>query len=199
MKLLALSLTNLQDARYCAAAGFDYLGFSLERGSMRKLSVPMIWNIVQWTNGPETALQLNIDSLEELDEAETTFPFGVVILDGNLPDDVIHELLERPSVQGKPVLFTWGIESPRSDWETLIEEYENAFLLITADDEDDLTPYWEDMEHIVVHFSDLEAAARYVQSDCPRPYAIAIGAEANDADGLLDYTAVDDFMEVFLR
>lgn len=54
-------LTNLQDARACAAWGADFLSFALERGALHKLSELTLKSILEWLAGPLPVLALGAD------------------------------------------------------------------------------------------------------------------------------------------
>ena len=47
-------LTRLEDARYCAASGADYLGFILAEDSPRRITPDLAREIVGWVYGPLT-------------------------------------------------------------------------------------------------------------------------------------------------
>ena len=46
-------LTSLADARYCAGAGADYLGFVFHEESPRHVTPPAVKEIAEWLHGPE--------------------------------------------------------------------------------------------------------------------------------------------------
>jgi len=54
-------VVHLQDARYCAAAGVQYLTFCLERGHMRKLAENTVWELLEWLSGPQFILDFGLD------------------------------------------------------------------------------------------------------------------------------------------
>ena len=47
MKVKICGITNLADARYCAAAGADYVGFVLAASSPRRVSVTTAREIIK--------------------------------------------------------------------------------------------------------------------------------------------------------
>ncbi len=53
-RLKICGITRLEDARFCAAEGADYLGFVLYEGSPRCIQPREVGEIVAWVHGPET-------------------------------------------------------------------------------------------------------------------------------------------------
>jgi hypothetical protein len=60
-------VTNLQDARACAAWGVDYLSFSLERGSLYKVNDALLLSVLEWLAGPLPVISLG-DDVEPIGE-----------------------------------------------------------------------------------------------------------------------------------
>ena len=155
-KLKISNLTNLQDARYCAAVGFDLVSFSLERGNVRKLPAPTVWNIATWLDGPGLALEMNIDSLDELegasvDPAYLTFPVedwdenlfnyapGIILrADPGCPPEQVRDMVQGAA--GKDLKFEISISS--------LQEY---------------LPYQPVREHLFLHFPSMEMAAAFMR------------------------------------
>lgn len=52
-KLKICGLTTLADARYCAGAGVDYLGFIFHPPSPRAVQPQLVRSIADWIHGPE--------------------------------------------------------------------------------------------------------------------------------------------------
>lgn len=55
------NITNLADARYAAALGVDYLCFAQERGSMYKVPIQTVQEILPWIEGPQAVLSYGHD------------------------------------------------------------------------------------------------------------------------------------------
>jgi hypothetical protein len=64
MLLKVNHIVELQDARYCAAAGVDFISFALDRDSWHHLSVAQVQEILGWLSGPKPVLDFGRD-LEE--------------------------------------------------------------------------------------------------------------------------------------
>lgn len=71
-KLKICGITRLEDARYAAAAGADYLGFIQYPGSPRYIAPERARDIVEWIHGPQ--------------------PVGVFV---NAPSDVVNRTAEK--------------------------------------------------------------------------------------------------------
>ncbi|WNJ21275.1 hypothetical protein [Pontibacter sp. G13] len=190
------NLTQLQDARSSAAVGFDIISFSLERGSNRKLSASMIWNMVNWLSGPEIALELNEASIPELDQVAEqmdyqvlTFPaagFGLSLLgdrtakkiilrtDAPAPDAEIEAALEALTGAGIQGIVEVSLENPQdaANWTPLADQ-------------------------VLLHFPALGHLSLFVDNSDWAPLGFAIGQEAEEEPGTLDYEAIDDFIDAF--
>ncbi|MFW5972805.1 MAG: phosphoribosylanthranilate isomerase [Bacteroidota bacterium] len=53
IRIKICGLTSLADARYCAGAGADYLGFVFYESSPRSVSSDVVREIASWVHGPE--------------------------------------------------------------------------------------------------------------------------------------------------
>jgi phosphoribosylanthranilate isomerase len=56
-KVKISQITNLTDARYFAAMGVDYLGFTIHPDSEAFVSPPQLKEMVEWVEGPEIVLE----------------------------------------------------------------------------------------------------------------------------------------------
>ncbi|MBX3102476.1 MAG: hypothetical protein KF690_08215 [Bacteroidetes bacterium] len=83
-------LTNLQDARYCAAMNLDYVGFCMERGHVRKMAEETIAEIAEWLSGPQVVLDFGAD-VEGLQDWHTRYPGDGRLLQMNY-DAAAHTL-----------------------------------------------------------------------------------------------------------
>ena len=194
-KLKIGPLTQLQDARSSAAVGFDILSFSLERGSMKKLAPNTIWNIVNWLQGPEILLELNKNSLEELEEINKSFqahwvsfpledwdsaflskvPEKVLLLVKQEAD--IKELLaiqEKAKDSGKDIFFEIEIKQPAE-----VQKFHDL------------------LAYCFFHFSESDHAFRFLKQENQAPFGISQGEEFREDAEYLDYELIDDWMEIF--
>ncbi|MEO0470288.1 MAG: hypothetical protein AAF206_11745 [Bacteroidota bacterium] len=191
-KLKISNLTNLQDARSSAAVGFDLISFSLERGSMKKLSASMIWNMVNWLSGPEIVLEMNVVSLEELPETEKMFQHRYITLPIAEWSDLVWQHTEAVILRGDqftdPLYIAQLVdEAEKKDKELKIE--------ITLTELNQLDAYQDVFPHIFLHLTDFEQLLTLVKSDRSLPGGLSLGEEAEEEPGVLHYERIDDFME----
>lgn len=186
-------LINLQDARYSAAAGFDIVSFSLERGNARKLSVSMIWNMVQWLTGPKSALEMNVASLEELAELDKSFAYGAITLpadewDERVWEHTLAEIILRADTSADPKHLAGVLQAGAAAGRTM-------WLELSLDAADAFAPYEQLADRCYLHFSSLNALSEFLTLATVFPYGIALGLEAEEEPGVLDYERIDEIVE----
>lgn len=192
-------LTNLQDARSSAAVGFDMISFSLERGSLRMLGSNLIWNIASWLSGPSIALELNRHSLDELQDMGESVTIGALsfpisdwrewIQEGQNPGDILPV---------STIHLRIG-EDPDDDEIVNIRsqaEAQGIELSFVINAKDNLPSLEKHKEYSFFHFQDLEEAAAFVQHSEWQPAGILLRDEAEEEFGILDYEAIDNWLEV---
>lgn len=115
LKLKINNLADLQDARYCAAFGVDFMSFALGRGDDYKMPERAVSEIVEWLEGPRfvfnygedyEAASAYLESNSGDSEApltEVRFPFDpaaeymlgdAVLLAVVLPAEIDHAIFE---------------------------------------------------------------------------------------------------------
>lgn len=97
-RLKICGLTRLEDARYCAAAGADYLGFIQYEGSPRYLPPEAAREIVEWLYGPETVGVFVDADAAEVNRVAALAGFDLVQLHGDETPDVCAAV-ERPVIK----------------------------------------------------------------------------------------------------
>ncbi len=193
-------LTNLQDARSCAAVGFDYVVFSLARGSHRMIPASSIWSIANWLSGPGLVLELNGASLPELEGLQGSLAIAAVVMPAEdwvqLSPEERMQLSGR--IQGKEI---WLACQHPGDLD-LVEEAVSlaaqqkleARLLMDADI---LPPGLEETYSIILHFSTPEASLEFIETSHWQPAGIWLGPEMEEAFGQLDYDRIDAWLETW--
>ena len=76
-------LTRLEDARYCAAAGADYLGFVFAEESPRCVDADLARDIVGWVYGPSTVGVFKDADPDEVNRVARLVGFDLVQLHGS--------------------------------------------------------------------------------------------------------------------
>ncbi len=67
MNIKVNHITNLHDSRFCAAEDVKYISFSLEKGHIRKVSIQLIKDIIEWLSGPIVVIDFGSDLQSLLD------------------------------------------------------------------------------------------------------------------------------------
>lgn len=104
-KVKICGLTTLEDARFCAGAGADYLGFIQHRSSPRYIPADEVQQIKEWIHGPETVgVFVNVDA-QTVNQSTEVADFDMIQLHGDespayckrMSRPVIKSLAVRPS------------------------------------------------------------------------------------------------------
>ena len=193
-KLKIGPLTQLQDARSSAAVGFDILSFSLERGSMKKMSPAMIWNMVNWIQGPQILLELNAASLEELEEMNKSFQASYV----QLPLAEWDAALLPQLAQGIYLKADKGanISDIKSSLSQIADAGKEGIVEISLDEISEVGEYQEILATTYLHFSSSETLFEYLKQEGPNPLGFALGEEFREDAEYLDYERIDDLIEL---
>ncbi|MFK7969718.1 MAG: hypothetical protein AB8F95_05090 [Bacteroidia bacterium] len=192
MKLKIGPLTNLQDARYGAAVGMSLMSFSLARGDNSKLSGATVWNMSQWLEGPALVLDMNAESLDELDGLGVdprylSFPLEdyelalfnyapaiIVLADSSLAPARIAEMVMEAKAAGHEL---------KVEIELKADESPQQFAHVAP--------------HVLLHFASLELADQFIAQPLFEPYGISFGKEAEEEPEVLDYEKLDDIAARF--
>lgn len=187
-------ITNLQDARSSAAVGINLLSFSLERGHGRKLPAKMVWSMANWLSGVEIVLDLNLQSLDELQEVGDSFSFQWVGFpaaewDSHLLKELPGVILSADSTLSPAQLAEWIAEAERQEKRLLVE--------LRVGETEALKAFEPFFPHLLLHFSSVDELQRYAATAPAVPYGFILGEEAEENPGELDYQRIDEFIEVF--
>ncbi|MFQ5569986.1 MAG: phosphoribosylanthranilate isomerase [Rhodothermales bacterium] len=98
LKVKTCGLTNLEDARFCAVAGADFLGFIQYPRSPRYVEPAVAKEIIQWVYGPETVGVFVNEEAEVVNRVTETVNFSMVQLHGTEPPAVCARI-ERPVIK----------------------------------------------------------------------------------------------------
>ncbi len=129
MKIKICGITTLEDARFCAAAGADFLGFIQAEESPRHVSADQARAIIEWLYGPETVGVFVNATPDRVNSAADRAGFTLVQLQGDeTPEDCAA--VERPVIKGLGIRpgMTAG------DVRKLVARYEDAaeYLLLDS-------------------------------------------------------------------
>ncbi len=129
LKIKICGITRLEDARFCAAAGADYLGFIQHPESPRYIAPEKAREIIEWCHVPSTVGVFVGAPLEGLHEAARTAGFTHIQLHGAEPPEYCAEV-ELPVIKAVRVLHDASSEQLRRLMEPFAE-WVQGFLLDT--------------------------------------------------------------------
>ena len=204
VKLKVCGITELEDARYLAGAGADYLGFIQHEDSPRYAPPSLASDIIQWVHGPKPVGVFVNDGASEINEAVNAAGFELVQLHGQEPP-YVAEQVECPVIK---VIHVRNDAAPEQ-LRTLFERYEDSaeyFLLDTHD-----SSVWGGTGEsfnwrLARTFSDeyplflagglnADNVARAI--DTMRPFAIDLSSSLESAPGQKSFEKIDTFMNAF--
>jgi phosphoribosylanthranilate isomerase len=87
-ELKICGITRLEDARYCAAAGADYLGFVQHPESTRYIAPSAAKDIIDWVYGPKTVGVFVNRTAAEINDSVEQAGFAIAQLHGDESPDV---------------------------------------------------------------------------------------------------------------
>ncbi len=128
-KVKICGITQLEDARYCAGAGADYLGFIQYEGSPRYLTPAKAKEIIDWVYGPAPVGVFVNSTADEINESCAQAGFRIAQLHG-------HETPETCAAVDVPVIKAFSVSHDASSEQLLaiMEPYRGIvdyFLLDT--------------------------------------------------------------------
>jgi phosphoribosylanthranilate isomerase len=203
-KLKICGITRLEDARYAAAAGADYLGFVQYEASPRYVAARHVREIADWVHGPQPVGVFVDATAEEINRIADEAGFAFVQLHG---DEPIFEVarVERPVIKALRV-------APETSPEMLrrrLREYEDVadyFMLDTHSEQlrggtgvpfdwDVARGLSDDYEVFLaggIGAGNVEACVRAVH-----PFAVDVSSSLESAPGVKDFSRIDAFMNSF--
>ncbi len=97
-RLKICGITNLEDARFCAAAGVDYLGFVFHRQSLRYIPPEHAKDINEWIIGPQSVGVFVDEDVDVVNQIAESVGLDLVQLHG---EESVHfcELVEPPVIK----------------------------------------------------------------------------------------------------
>lgn len=214
-RLKICGITRLEDARYAAAAGADYLGFVQHPGSPRYIDPEHARDIVEWIHGPKPVGVFVNTPADEVNRIAEKAGFDLVQLHGEEP---VSEALriERPVIKAFRV-------APGATPETLMDamrayEQAAAYFLLDAWSDEVYGGSGQPFDWRVappasqgagspegpgvflagvflaggLHAGNVAEAIRAL-----RPFAVDVSSGLESAPGQKDFSRIDDFMEAF--
>lgn len=204
LQLKVCGITALDDARYLAGAGADYLGFVQHEESPRYAPPPLVRDIMEWVHGPAPVGVFVNDGAAEINEAVDEAGFELAQLHGQEPPYVVEQV-DCPVIKAIHVRHDASPEQLR----TLLERYEDTadyFLLDTHD-----SSVWggtgksfnwrlardvsSDYPIFLAGGIDADNIRRAVET--MRPFAVDLSSSLEENPGEKSFAKIDTFLDAF--
>jgi phosphoribosylanthranilate isomerase len=206
LRLKVCGITELEDARYLAGAGVDYLGFVQHEDSPRYAPPSLASDIIEWVHGPSPVGVFVNDGARAVNEAVDAAGFELAQLHGQEPPHVVQQV-DCPVIKAIHVRNDAAPEQLR----TLFERYEDTadyFLLDTHD-----SSVWggtgesfnwrlartfaDEYPLFLAGGIDAENVRRAVET--MHPFAVDLSSSLEDRPGEKSFAKIDAFMDAFGR
>lgn len=195
-KLKLNHITDLHDARYCAAVGVHLLSFHLEEADEYSIAPQAVAGIMGWLSGPVGVGEFTHSDATSINALlETTgLPWISIPMDYSADEaaSIAAKLIFRGPAEA---LNSSGLAHLRS----LAARFPEALFEFTAGPEDE--EVWSAlkveglMERSILRFSEPTAIYSLLEKEGHPPHAFSLGEFVEEPDGALDYETCDDFME----
>jgi len=203
-KVKICGITRLEDARYCAAAGADYLGFIQYPGSPRYIEPGVAREIIEWVYGAKPVGVFVNESADVINRTAEDTGFELVQLHGTEPPELCAEV-EHPIIKAIPVVHDASAEQLRRLMEPYVEHVD-FFLLDTHKTNlwggTGESFNWRLARELSSEFpiflaggigaSNVEEAIRTMN-----PYAIDLSSSVESSPGIKDFDKLGAFFDVF--
>jgi len=205
-ELKICGITRLEDARYCAAAGADYLGFVQHPESARYIAPSAARDIIDWVYGPKTVGVFVNRTAAEINDSVEQAGFSIAQLHGDEPPDVcdgvtvpvikavrvgdgfnaggLDAFLRRYRDVADYFLFDtrvdglWGGSGVTFDWDIATALSDDVPVFLAGG----------------IRASNVEEAIRRVS-----PHGIDVSSGLESSPGIKDFEKIDAFFDVFHR
>jgi phosphoribosylanthranilate isomerase len=193
-RLKLSGINNLSDARFAAAAGFEYIGFCFNPQSDHYLAPVKAKEIIDWTTGCAISGEFGNQSVQEIADISSLLNLDAVELNNALLPDELKQI-DRAIIK--------HIDTALFQNESLLTELNayaavaDGFLLYTTNDQlpdaallkqicSDYKIIWgydvnaSGIKHIVEHY---------------RPYAINLQGGDEERPGVKDFDELNDILD----
>jgi len=199
LRVKICGITNLSDARYCAGAGADYLGFIQSEASPRYVLPDSAREIIEWVAGVKTVGVFVNAEVEQLNEVTSSVGFDIVQLHGDESADYCS-FVRRPVIK----VFRIRNEDDPAELRERLHPYiphVSAFLFDTFVDNHPggtgRTFSWEtvsdlDLDIPVFLAGGLNPANVAAAVETVRPFGLDISSGVEQSPGAKDLEAVDE-------
>lgn len=204
MKLKICGITRLADARYCAAAGADYLGFIQHPDSPRFIEAAAAKDIIEWVYGPQAVGVFVNRTPGEINTAVEEAGFALAQLHGDESPEVCADV-EVPVIKALRI----GPESTPEQVSVFFDQYDTVadyFLLdsrsVGVFGGSGTTFNWElvssrpDAKRMFLA-GGIRAANVAEAVQTVSPYAVDISSGVESRPGIKEFEKIDAFFDAF--
>lgn len=195
-KIKLAGVTNLSDARFAAAAGFDYIGFCFDTQQAAYIPPVKAREIMDWTTGSNIIGEFGSQSVQEINDIAELLNLDIIELNNHmLPGDI--------GLLNKPVIKRINLDTFNGD--KLLKEVEAyqpycaAFLLNL----ENYKPEWIDQIALINRQSEFfisgidQIDLLFELATTLRIGGIAIYGGSEEATGLKDFDYLNELSERF--
>jgi phosphoribosylanthranilate isomerase len=208
-KVVLSGVTRLEDARFAAARGADYLAFDQDPASPRYVPPGGVREIMSWVMGPEPVGVFTDASPDDVNRTCAEAGFRLARLDG-------HEPPEACSAVEVPVIKTFRLthDASAEQLRALLGVYRGAAAFFRLDTtttslwggpgETDRFPKgslsWRTVRDLAGDFDLVLAGALTAENVAEaaaamRPYALDLGPSVEEAPGMMDFDRLGAFFD----
>jgi phosphoribosylanthranilate isomerase len=203
-KIKLSGVTRLEDARFAAAMGADYLAFDQDPSGPRYVPPEHVKAIMAWVTGPEPVGVFAHVPPDEVNRACAEAGFRLAQLDG-------HEPPEACAAIAVPVLKTFRVRHDASaeQFRALVEPYRGSAAFVRLDPTgtslfggpgESLS--WRIVRDLARDFDLFLTGALTPENLAEavatmRPYALDLGPSVEEAPGVMDFDRLGAFFDAF--
>lgn len=189
------NITNLSDARFAAAAGFDYIGFCFDSSDINCIAPIKAQQIIEWTQGNLIVAEFGNQTIDVIGSICDLLKMDMIEVNNDLLPDEIAQL-EKPVIK-KIDLTRFNSEGLKKE----IEAYKNvvyAFHVFSSNkaqnvDSKDMIKLFDEQKIIWGLPIDSSTVNQIIES--LKPYAFNISGGDEEKPGYKDFEELNDLLE----
>ena len=195
-------ITRLDNARYAAGGGADYLGFVQDSDNPRYIRPASIREITDWVHGLVSVGQFTNVDADTINETADKAGFEMIQLDGHESPELI-DALSLPVIKTIPVRHDASFEQ----FIALFERYEKADYIrldtsgtVFWGKDDGPSLNWRLLRELaqerpIFIAGDIDADNLEQTVTAIQPYGIDISTSLESAPGVMDFERLEQFLD----
>lgn len=205
MKLKICGITRLADARYCAAAGADYLGFIQHPDSPRYIEPAAAKDIIDWVYGPQPVGVFVNRTAAEINAVVEEAGFALAQLHGDESPQVCADV-DVPVIKAVRI----GTDSSPDDLSAFFEQYDGVadYFLLDSRSEgafggSGTTFDWRlaaasQGENRIFLAGGIRADNVAEAVETVSPFAVDVSSGVEESPGIKEFEKIDAFFDAFI-